>query len=199
MDYNTQRSKLILPEYGRCIQDMVEYAMTIKDRDERLRCANTIIGLMANILKFDGEKEDFYQKLWNHLALMSGYKLDIDYPVEIQYADEQEQKRERVPYPQHKIKRRHYGLLVERLAKKLEDMEPGEKRTKLIELVANQMKRDLANWNANTLSDEKVVDDLADFTDQKIALLPSEINMMSDKQVLAEMQQTGSGKKKKKK
>ncbi len=199
MDYNTQRSKLVLPEYGRCIQDMVEYAMTIEDRGERQRCAYTIIDLMANIQKFDGNEEDFFQKLWNHLALISGYKLDIDYPVEIQHADEQEQKRERVPYPQQRIKKRHYGLLVERLTKKLAEMEPGEKRNKLTELVANQMKRDLANWNANALSDEKVVDDLAEYTDQKVAVLPSELDLMSDKQVLAEIQQTGTGKKKKKK
>lgn len=207
MDYNTQRTKLVLPEYGRCIQDMVEYAMTITDRQERQRCAYTIIKLMSNIQQFSGDEEDFYQKLWNHLALISDYKLDIDYPVEIQKVDEQQQKRDKVPYPQKRIKRRHYGYIIEQLTKKLTEMEPGKERDEMIELVANQMKRSLANWSPNAMDDEKVMGDLADFTGGKISLLPSEVNLISDNQAIAESQSanTGngnnnnSGKKKKKK
>lgn len=202
MDYNTQRTKLVLPEYGRCIQDMVEYAMTIKDRKERQRCAFTIIDLMSNIQKFSGDENDFYQKLWNHLALISDYKLDIDYPVEIQKVDEQQQKRDKVPYPQKNIKRRHYGFIIEQFSKRLSEMEPGKDRDKMIEFVANQMKRSLASWNPNALDDEKVMDDLADYTDKKVSLLPSEVNLISDRQAIAEVQSGGGnnqGKKKKKK
>ncbi len=203
MDYNTQRTKLVLPEYGRCIQDMVEYAMTIEDRNERQRCAFTIIDLMSNIQKFSGDENDFYQKLWNHLALISGYKLDIDYPVEIQRADEMQEKREMVPYPQKNIKRRHYGLIIERFTKRLADMDPGKDRDDLIEFVANQMKRSLASWNPNAMDDEKVMEDLADYTDKKVSVLPSEVNLISDRQALAEAQpvmaNVNQGKRKKKK
>lgn len=203
MDYNTQRTQLVLPEYGRCIQDMVEYAMTIEDRKERQRCAFTIIDLMSNIQKFSGDENDFYQKLWNHLALISGYKLDIDYPVEIQRADEQQQKRDKVPYPQKKIKRRHYGFIIEQFTKRLVDIEPGQERNNMIEFVANQMKRSLASWNPNALDDEKVMDDLADYTNKKVSLLPSEVNLISDRQAIAEAQAGGGNnsqsKKKKKK
>ena len=203
MDYNTQRTKLVLPEYGRCIQDMVEYAMTIQDREERQRCAFTIIDLMSNIQKFGGDENDFYQKLWNHLALISGYRLDIDYPVEIQRADEQQEKREKVPYPQKHIRRRHYGSIIEQFTKRLAEMEPGKDRDNLVEFVANQMKRSLASWNPNAMDDEKVLDDLADYTGKKVSLLPSEVNLISDRQAIAEAQASGAdanlGKRKKKK
>lgn len=198
-DYNTQRSKLILPEYGRCIQNMVEYAKTIEDKNEREKCAYTIIELMAGMQDYSGNADDFYQKLWNHLAMISQYQLDIDYPVEIQHIDNQTAKRERVPYPQKRIAKRHYGSNVENFTKKLMEMEPGEEKDELTRLIANQMKRSLANWNANALDDEKVLEDLAEFTNGKISLLPNEINMMSDKEVFAEIQQSLAGSKKKKK
>ena len=201
MDYNTQREKLKLTEYGRCIQEMVNYAMSLEDRKERQRCAYTIIDLMANMQSFTGNAEDFYQKLWNHLAFISDYKLDIDYPVEIQRIDEKENHRDTVPYPQKKIARRHYGLIIEQLTKKLTEMEPGKERDELTRLVANQMKVALANWNSNALDDEKILSDLAEYTDGKISLLPSEIKLMSDKEAIASAQQmnTNTGGKKKKK
>ena len=101
MDYNTQRKKLILPEYGRCIQQMVDYAKTIGDRAERQNCANTIIALMANMQEQRTDPDELRNKLWNHLAAMADYELDIDYPVEIVHHEEAKDKRERLPYPQH--------------------------------------------------------------------------------------------------
>ena len=191
-----------LPEYGRCIQEMVNYAVALEDKKERQRCAFTIIDLMANMQTFTGNPDDFYQKLWNHLAFISDYQLDIDYPVEIQHINEQEKKRERIPYPQKRIARRHYGSIIEQLTKKLTEMEPGAERDELTLLVANQMKRALANWNSNALDDEKILSDLAEYTDKKISLMPSEINLMSNKEALASVNQqntSGGGKKKKKK
>lgn len=206
MDYNTQREKLKLTEYGRCIQEMVNYAMSLKERSERQRCAYTIIDLMANMQSFTGNAEDFYQKLWNHLAYISDYKLDIDYPVEIQHIDKQETQRDTVPYPQKRIARRHYGSIIEQLTKQLTEMEPGKARDELTQLVANQMKLALAKWNSNALDDEKILSDLAEYTHGKISLLPSEIKLMSDKEAIAGAQQqknntnnNGGGKKKKKK
>ena len=202
MDYNTKREKLRLPEYGRCIQEMVNYAVGLEDKEERQRCAFTIIDLMANMQKFTGNADDFYQKLWNHLAYISDYQLDIDYPVEIQHIDKQETQRDAIPYPQKRIERRHYGTIIEQLTKKLMEMEPGEERDELTRLVANQMKLALARWNSNALDDEKILSDLAEYTEGKISLLPSEIQLMSDKEAIANAQQTNTnngGKKKKKK
>ena len=201
MDYNTQREKLRLHEYGPCIQEMVNYAVALEDNNERQRCAFTIIDLMANMQTFTGNADDFYQKLWNHLAFISDYQLDIDYPVEIQHINEQEKQRDRIPYPQKKIARRHYGLIIEQLTKKLTEMEPGKERDELTLLVANQMKRALANWNSNALDDEKILSDLAEYTDKKISLMPSEITLMTNKEALASVMNTNTngGKKKKKK
>lgn len=83
MEYNTQQRKLSLPEYGRSVQNMVDYALTIEDRAERQRCANTIVNIMGGMFPYLRDAEDSNRKLWDHLAIMADFKLDIDYPVEI--------------------------------------------------------------------------------------------------------------------
>ena len=87
-DYNTLRKRLVQPEYGRCVQQMVEHAVTIADKAKRQQCAETIVALMARMDEKHSNEDDFYQKLWNHLAAMADYQLDIDYPVEILRVDE---------------------------------------------------------------------------------------------------------------
>ncbi len=198
MDYNTQRKKLILPEYGRCIQEMVDHAKTIEDREERQQCANTIIKLLSNLYGKQSAKEDVTQKLWNHLAAMANYELDIDYPVEIENLFERENKRENIKLPQKKIRKPHYGALAEETTKVLQTMEDGEEKDALIRLVANQMKRNLANWNPNALSDEKILDDLADLTHGKVQLLPNEIDLIPDAEILKDISMSQVKKKKKK-
>lgn len=198
MDYNTQRKKLILPEYGRCIQEMVDHTKTIEDREERQQCANTIIKLLSNLYGKQSAKEDVTQKLWNHLAAMANYELDIDYPVEIENLFERENKRENIKLPQKKIRKPHYGALAEETTKVLQTMEDGEEKDALIRLVANQMKRNLANWNPNALSDEKILDDLADFTHGKVQLLPNEIDLIPDAEILKDISMSQVKKKKKK-
>ena len=153
MEYNTNRERLTLPEYGRCIQQMVDHAKTLEDKAERLRCATTIISLMANMHEQHGAPEDFRQKLWNHLAAMANYELDIDYPVEIERHDKDGDKRERVPYPQKRIQKRHYGYIIETLTRKMAEIEDEEKRNALAGFMANQMKRWLAKWNRDVMDE----------------------------------------------
>ena len=97
MEYYTNKNKLILTEYGRNIQQMVEYAMTIEDREERTRCAQTIINIMGNLFPHLRDVNDFKHKLWDHLAIMSDYKLDIDYPYELVKPEKLESKPEKLP------------------------------------------------------------------------------------------------------
>ncbi len=198
MDYNTQKQKLILPEYGRCVQEMVDYAKKIENREERQQCANTIIRLLSNLYGKQSSKEDITQKLWNHLAAMANYELDIDYPVEIENLFERVNKRESLKLPQKKIRKPHYGALAEETTKVLQSMEDGNEKTVLIRLVANQMKRNLANWNPNALSDEKILDDLADLTQGKVQLLPNEIDLIPDAEILKDISMSQVKKKKKK-
>ena len=170
LDYNTQREKLVLPEYGREIQKMVDYCMTLPDRDERLRCATTIVDTMERMNPDVRQNDDYRQKLWDQLALMSNFKLDIDWPVDISEAHVIHEKPQPMKYPMNKIPVRHYGKLVFELFDKLKTMEPGQERDELVELTANQMKRDLMQWGHGLCDDEKVADDLARFTDGKIQL-----------------------------
>lgn len=170
LDYNTQREKLILPEYGREIQSMVDYAVSLPTKDERQKCAETIIGIMDRMFPQDIEAVDHKQKLWDHLALMSTFKLDIDYPVDISQAGKISAKPEPMAYPMSRIPVRHYGNMMFEIFERLKTMEPGEERDELMKLAANQMKRNLNHWSHGSADDEKVAEDLARFTDGKIQL-----------------------------
>ncbi len=199
VDYNTEREQLLLPEYGRCVQQMVEHAKMIEDPDERQRCANTIVALMANMVEHHGDTEDFRQKLWNHLAAIANYELDIEYPVSIEKLEDTKANHERIPYPQKRIAKRHYGAIIEGLTKKLNEIEDEDERMALTEQIANQMKRSLGRWNRDAMNNEKVLDDIANYTEGKVSLLPNEVKMMSDGEILNDVQQMTPSKKKKKK
>lgn len=170
LDYNTQREKLVLPEYGREIQNMVDYAVAIEDRGERQRCAEAIVAIMKRMFPDGSNAEDQERKLWDHLAIMSDFKLDIDYPYDVTHAEQIAQKPEPMEYPMKRIPVRHYGAMVFELFDKLKTMEPGEERDELMKLTANQMRRNLMQWSHGSSDEEKVASDLARFTDGKIQL-----------------------------
>lgn len=170
LDYNTQREKLILPEYGREVQKMVDYAMTLKSKEERQRCAYSIISIMERMSPQSRENKDYKQKLWDHLALMSNFQLDIDYPVDINEAKKITTKPEPMSYPKGNNPVKHYGSMMFELFDRLKTMEPGRERDELARLTANQMKRDLMLWSHGSCDDEKIAADLARFTDGKIQL-----------------------------
>ena len=170
LDYNTQRERIKLNEYGREIQQMVDYCVTIPDREERQACAEAIIDTMRKMNPSDQNINDRMQTLWDHLALMSDFKLDIDYPVEITTAEQMASKPEPVAYPNTRIPVRHYGRALFELFETLKTMEPGEERDTLVRMTANQMKRCLLLWGHGNGDDEKVADDLARFTDGVIQL-----------------------------
>ena len=170
LDYNTQRERIKLNEYGREIQQMVDYCVSIPDREERQVCAEAIIDTIRKMNPSDQYINDRMQTLWDHLALMSDFKLDIDYPVEITTAEQMASKPEPVAYPNTRIPVRHYGRALFELFETLKTMEPGEERDTLVRMTANQMKRCLLLWGHGNGDDEKVADDLARFTDGVIQL-----------------------------
>ena len=198
VDYNTERTHLVLPEYGRAIQQMVDHALTIEDSSQRQCCAQTIVALMKNMQDTHCDQEELTHKLWNHLAAMASYNLDIDYPVKIERHSEDANKREVIPYPQKKIHKRHFGAIVEELASKLTDIESEDERMELTRLIANCMKRDLANWNRDAMDEEKILEDLANYTDGKVALQIGEVDFISDNEALNSSVPQGGKKKKKK-
>ena len=170
LDYNTQRERLVLPEYGREVQQMVDYCVSLKSRAERQRCANTIIAVMERMMPHTYENKDYRQKLWDHLALMSGFQLDIDYPCDITKAQKMLQKPAPMRYPMKRIPVRHYGNMMFEVFELLKNLPNGAERTELTRHAANQMKRDLVLWGHGSSDDEKVASDLADYTDGKIQL-----------------------------
>ncbi|MBR7048632.1 MAG: DUF4290 domain-containing protein [Prevotella sp.] len=169
LDYNTQREKLILPEYGREVQKMVDHAITIEDRAERQRCAETIVEIMGKMLP-QNSNEDHEQMLWDHLALMSGFKLDIDYPYDVTQALKIASKPDPLGYPMTKIPVRHYGKMMFEVFEQLKTMPEGPERDELARITANQMKRSLVLWSHGSADDEKVASDLARYTDGVIQL-----------------------------
>lgn len=170
LDYNTQRGKLIMSEYGREIQKMIEYACDLPTKEERLKCAKTIIRLMEAKNPQLRENAGYEQTLWDHLYLMSHRELEIDWPYDVSEADKIHEKPKPVPLPKDTLKMRHYGKLMEKLFEKLKSMPPGEERDTLTYYTANQMKRDLATWGHGSMDDEKVANDLAYYTDGVIQL-----------------------------
>ena len=156
LDYNTQRERLVLPEYGREVQQMVDYCVSLKSRAERQRCANTIIAVMERMMPHTYENKDYRQKLWDHLALMSGFQLDIDYPCDITEAQKMLQKPAPMRYPMKRIPVRHYGNMMFEVFELLKNLPNGAERTELTRLAANQMKRDLVLWGHGSSDDEKV-------------------------------------------
>ena len=170
LDYNTQREKLLMPEYGREIQKMVDYAVSLPSRDERLKCAKSIVRMMLTKVPQIRENVNYEQTLWDHLYLMSDKQLDIDWPFDVSGAEKIHAKPQPIPLPQNRIKLRHYGRLVEELLGKIKEMPAGQERDELVRQTANQMKRDLLTWGHGSADDEKVADDLARLTDGAIQL-----------------------------
>jgi len=177
LDYNTQREALQLPEYGREIQKMIEVAIALPTKEERLRCAKTIVKLMETKVPQIRSNADYKQTLWDHLYLMSRRQLDIDWPYDVSEAEKIHAKPDPLPLPQTSIRLRHYGRLIEELCEKLKTMPEGSERDELARLTANQMKRDLILWGHGSIDDEKVVDDIARMTDGVIQLNLSQLTL----------------------
>lgn len=159
-----------MPEYGREIQKMIDHAVSLPDKAERLKCAKTIVRLMESKNPQLHESTDYEQTLWDHLYLMSHKQLDIDWPFDVSEAEKILSKPAPMELPQGNTHLRHYGHLLEEVFDKLKTMPEGEERDELVRLTANQMKRNLAAWGHGSMDDEKVADDLARFTDGKIQI-----------------------------
>ena len=196
LDYNTQRELLQMPEYGREIQRMVDHAVTLPTKEERLLCAKTIVKLMETKVPQIRENSGYEQTLWDHLYLMSHKQLDIDWPYDISGAEKFHDKPQPLKLPQSNVRLRHYGKLVSELLEKLKEMSDSDERDELIRLTANQMKRDLVQWGHGSIDDEKVADDMARMTNGDIQLDLN--NFVFERINLNEPQQKRSSGKKKK-
>ena len=155
LDYNTKRETLLLPEYGREIQRMVDYAIGCPTRDERNACANTIVRMMGTKVPNATETNDGIRALWDHLYIMGRGQLDIDWPYDMSEAVKITQKPQPMPIRKNHVKLRHYGHLVEECFDILKTMPNGRERDKLIYLTANQMKRLRCGWPCGRRRDQR--------------------------------------------
>lgn len=170
LEYNNQKGTLILPEYGRNIQQMVEYCTTIEDREERTKCANTIIQTMGNLFPHLRDDPEFKHKLWDHLAIMSNFTLDIDYPYPVIQKENLHTTPQPVPYRHEPIKFRHYGKIIEQMINRATEYPEGEERDNLVLLIANHMKKLIFGINKEDVEDEKIFNDLYQYSKGKIKL-----------------------------
>lgn len=184
MEYNTQKRVLPLPEYGRSIQNMVDHALSIEDKAERQRCANTIINIMGNMFPHLRDVPDFKHKLWDHLAIMADFKLDIDSPYELIIKDNLYTKPDAIAYPSSKIRYRHYGRTLEKMIKKASEYPEGEEKKQLVTLIANHMKKNYMAWNKENVDDRKIFQDLSEYTNGAIKLDEESIKLLETKAIL---------------
>lgn len=203
MKYNTAEKHLAQPEYGRNVQNLVDYCVTIEDREERNRCANAIISIMGNLYPQQRDTNDFKHILWDHLAIMSGFKLDVDYPYEVVKEADLETRPPRIPYVSTRIRSRQYGKIMEQMVGKATEMENSEAKDYLVRSLANQMKRSYVTWNnKDTVSDVKIFKDLAQLSDGLIDLKEGDLKLIDGRelqQVAAAAQHQNKSKKFRKK
>ena len=158
-----------LPEYGRNIQNMVDYLLTIEDREERIRAAQTVIDVMGNLNPHLRDIADFKHKLWDHIAIMADFKLDIDYPYDPPSPSLLTEKPRIVPYNQHKhISYKHYGYTMDEMIREASKFEDGEQKEVLIKLLANHMKKSYLVWNKDSVTDSKILKDLTEISRGKL-------------------------------
>lgn len=172
MEYNTQQAPLRLPEYGRNVQNMLEHCLTIEDREQRTLCAYAIIGVMRRLTPQQANTPEKEQKLWDQLNIMSGGRLDIDFPVEVISADEMHPKPEPVPYTAGRIRMRQYGKNIEKMIEAVADLEDGEDKDILISQIAHHMKKLAQAHNPQGATDPKILRDLALYSAGRIELDP---------------------------
>ena len=169
MIYNTQEKKLIMPEYGRNIQNMVDHCVMLKDKEERRKCAYAVVDIMGSMFPHLRDVNDFKHILWDHLAIMSDFKLDIDYPYEVVTKEDLNTAPGKLNYSRPTMKYRHYGKLLEKMIVIAADMEDGEKKDFLIAQLTTQMKKSYSQWNKE-VDDEKIIADLCELSGGKIQL-----------------------------
>jgi len=183
MKYNTTEKRLVLPEYGRNIQGMVDHCLTIEDRDERNQCANAIINIMGNLFPHLRDVSDFKHILWDHLAIMADFKLDVDYPYELAKPENLYNHPPRLAYGNSMITYRHYGKIVEQTIQKANEMEEGPEKDVLVRMIANYMKRLYMTWNKDSVDDRKIFKDLEELSGGKIVLDENAYKLIESKDI----------------
>ncbi len=190
LEYNTEREKLIIPEYGRHLQKMINHAIAIEDREERNKVARSIIAVMGNLQPHLRDVPDFQHKLWDQLFIISDFKLDVDTSFPVLTKEKLQERPEPLKYPQNFPKYRFYGNNIKRMIDVANSWEDGDLKNALTLTIANHMKKCYLNWNKDTVEDSAIFNHLYE-------LSGGEINLKGSNEDLTDSSHLLRGKKKK--
>ena len=195
LQYNTKRTQLIIPEYGRHVQLMINQILETQDREERNKMARAVIGIMGNMNPHLRDVPDFQHKLWDQLFIMSNFQLDVDSPFEKPQQEVLEQKPDRLAYPQRNPKYRFYGNNIKSMIDVAMNWEDGDLKNALVYNIANHMKKCFLNWNKDTVQDEVIFNHLLELSDNKLKVREEDLPLTDASEFLKIRSKNGNGSK----
>ena len=195
LQYNTDRTQLIIPEYGRHVQIMVNQLMATQDREERNQMSKAIIGIMGNMNPHLRDVPDFQHKLWDQLFIMSDFELDVDSPFEKPQRELLMQKPERLAYPKTNLKYRFYGNNIKNMINVAKNWEEGDMKNALVYNIANHMKKCFLNWNKDTVQDEVILKHLTELSEGKLLVNESDLPLTDSSELLKSRNKNGNSSK----
>ena len=195
LQYNTDRTQLIIPEYGRHVQIMVNQLIVTKDREERNQMSKAIIGIMGNMNPHLRDVPDFQHKLWDQLFIMSNFELDVDSPFEKPQRELLMQKPERLAYPKTNLKYRFYGNNIKNMINVAKNWEEGDMKNALVYNIANHMKKCFLNWNKDTVQDEVILKHLTELSEGKLKVNESDLPLTDSSELLKNRNKNGNSSK----
>jgi hypothetical protein len=180
--YNTDTTKLVIPEYGRNIQKMVQHAIKIEDTEQRNKSANVIIKVMdlINPNTNNSNSEEHAQKLWAHLHIISNFELEVESPYKKPEKELYQSKPDEVPYPKNDIRFKHYGKIMEDMVKSASELSEGEDKEKLVKHIANLLKTSYLQWNRDSVNDSLIIKQLEELSAGKLTISADKLRDTSD-------------------
>ena len=196
LEYNTEREHLIIPEYGRHLQKMVNHAKALATKEERNKVAKAIINVMGNLQPHLRDVPDFQHKLWDQLFIMADFELDADSPYPKPSKEELNESPEPLKYPQNHPKYRFYGNNIKTMIDVANTWEDGEMKEALVYTIANHMKKCFLNWNKDTVEDDVIFEHLKELSGGKINLLNADEDLTDASSLMRNKKKYGSSSKK---
>jgi hypothetical protein len=192
LEYNSERPLLIIPEYGRHIQKLVDHCVALEPKEERNKMAQAIVDVMGNLQPHLRDVPDFKHKLWDQLHIMSDFRLDVDSPYDKPSKEELQEKPERLKYPKSASKYRFYGNNIQIMIDTALTWEEGEMKEALVYTIANHMKKCFLSWNKDTVEDAVIFDHLYELSDGRLDLRNSEESLSESKDLLKNRRSQGN-------
>jgi len=184
LEYNSERPNLIIREYGRHLQKLIDQATEITDREERNKAAKYIIQVMGSLNPHLRDVPDFQHKLWDQLFIMSDFKIDVDSPYPIPSREVLQLRPDALNYPQNHPRYRFYGNNIKYMIDVANGWEDGELKDALIKVIANHMKKSYLSWNKDTVTDVVIFEHLFELSGGKINLLQSSEELLNSTELM---------------